>query len=380
MHYPTAKLRNFFETAGRISQIAAELLTLQSNTVLKMKRHSCYIKEFRRGVASALSAVRSLSAVVVLAVMSVMSVLAQPGPGRPQIQAPVTWKATVENNSTGSATVRLTASIESGWRLYAFELPDDGPNPTVISFELPAGVSLDGPLTPSHKPVEKYDDIFSLNLSWWENSVTFTQELDIADEKPHTVRVSVYYQGCNNESCVAPKTETLEVTVGSAPTVAEDAPASAMAAGKRVISAGNLSADTLGRIVPDVPVAAGNGGNTYGWELLWWAVSLLCVGGGLYALQTRRLRLIVIMGIFAGGVSMALAITGIFGEEIHKALSHCPALLCIWIVLFAMLGLYLLGKLKISRVPEPDYISMPRFILAAASFWVALYLFMNSGL
>lgn len=139
------------------------------------------------------------------------------GLGRSHILDPITWKATVEGNSTASATIRLTAQIEDGWHLYSLNLPPDGPNSTVIDFQVPDGVKLDGPLTPSRKPVEKYDDMFSLNLSWWEGDVTFTQKVKISDEKTHTVGIEVSFQGCNDETCIAPKTEYLEVSVGTGP-------------------------------------------------------------------------------------------------------------------------------------------------------------------
>lgn len=46
----------------------------------------------------------------------------------------------------------------------------------------------------------------------------------------------------------------------------------------------------------------------------------------------------------------------------------------LWIVIFALLGIYLLGKLKFSHDSDLDHVSIPRFFLALASFSFAIYL------
>ena len=57
---------------------------------------------------------------------------------------------------------------------------------------------------------------------------------------------------------------------------------------------------------------------------------------------------------------------GILSREIY---------LSIWIVLFFMLGLYFLGKLKFSHDSDLPYISVGRFFLSAATFTFVVYLF-----
>jgi thiol:disulfide interchange protein DsbD len=48
--------------------------------------------------------------------------------------------------------------------------------------------------------------------------------------------------------------------------------------------------------------------------------------------------------------------------------------LAIWIVLFVLLGAYLLGKIKFSHDSDTPFVSVPRLILAIASFTFAMYL------
>jgi thiol:disulfide interchange protein DsbD len=57
---------------------------------------------------------------------------------------------------------------------------------------------------------------------------------------------------------------------------------------------------------------------------------------------------------------------GILSREIY---------LSIWVVLFLMLGLYFLGKLKFSHDSDLPYVSVGRFFLSAATFTFVVYLF-----
>ena len=48
--------------------------------------------------------------------------------------------------------------------------------------------------------------------------------------------------------------------------------------------------------------------------------------------------------------------------------------LAIWIVLFVLLGIYLLGKLRFSHDSPTEHVSVPRFFIAVASLSFAVYL------
>ncbi|MCM1292822.1 MAG: thioredoxin family protein [Bacteroides sp.] len=48
--------------------------------------------------------------------------------------------------------------------------------------------------------------------------------------------------------------------------------------------------------------------------------------------------------------------------------------ICLWVVLFAFLGMYLLGRIKFSHDAPLNYVSIPRFFLSLFSFSFAIYL------
>ncbi len=61
-------------------------------------------------------------------------------------------------------------------------------------------------------------------------------------------------------------------------------------------------------------------------------------------------------------------------QTYHLGIISRDVFLAIWIIIFILLGIYLLGKLKFSHDSDVPFISVPRLILAMTSFVIALYL------
>jgi thiol:disulfide interchange protein DsbD len=61
-------------------------------------------------------------------------------------------------------------------------------------------------------------------------------------------------------------------------------------------------------------------------------------------------------------------------QTYHLGIISREVFLSIWIVIFVLLGIYFLGKLKFSHDSEVPFITVPRLVLAMASFVFALYL------
>ena len=155
---------------------------------------------------------------IIIAIIALSGVIAAGA----QSKAPVGWNVTVSDNSANGATVNLTATIENGWHLYGLRLPEDGPNGTTVTFDLPEGVKTDGELTASTAPTDKFDGIFSLNLPQWEGNVTLSQRLTVKDGCTHEVSGTIRYQACNGLTCVAPQKVPFTVTVGTGHTASAE--------------------------------------------------------------------------------------------------------------------------------------------------------------
>jgi len=77
-----------------------------------------------------------------------------------------------------------------------------------------------------------------------------------------------------------------------------------------------------------------------------------------------------------GFIELALALKFLSNVDLiyHWRLLDRDVFLVLWIVIFVLLGMYLLGKLKFSHDSDLPYISVPRLFFSMASFSFALYI------
>lgn len=77
-----------------------------------------------------------------------------------------------------------------------------------------------------------------------------------------------------------------------------------------------------------------------------------------------------------GFIELALALKFLSNVDLiyHWRLLDRDVFLVLWMVIFVLLGIYLLGKLKFSHDSDLPYVSVPRLFFAIASFSFALYI------
>lgn len=109
----------------------------------------------------------------------------------------------------------------------------------------------------------------------------------------------------------------------------------------------------------------------------------LAIPFGIFALFPSMLKSLPKSGgwlntvkVFFGFIELALAMKFLLNVDLayHWHLLNRDVFLVIWIVIFALLGMYLLGKLKFSHDSDLPFISVPRLFFAIASFCFALYM------
>ncbi len=128
-----------------------------------------------------------------------------------QIYDPVSWS--VEKKVTGKTTADLIikATIEKGWHLYGLNIPPDGPVATKISIETMENGRKEGALQAKSKLIEAYDPNFDMKLNWYANEAVFVQKVTSQDPNSIYAKVLVSFMVCNDESCLPPSEEVLEV-------------------------------------------------------------------------------------------------------------------------------------------------------------------------
>ncbi|GGD12850.1 hypothetical protein GCM10011368_13540 [Hyunsoonleella pacifica] len=114
------------------------------------------------------------------------------------------WETSVEKISEKEYDVVFTANIESGWHLYSQYIEEGGPLPTVFKFMLNGNYTCEGkPKEENAKEV--YEDVFDMNVKYFEGKVVFKQRIKITITKPFKIEGDVNYMSCNNEKCLPGK-------------------------------------------------------------------------------------------------------------------------------------------------------------------------------
>ncbi|NEM96927.1 protein-disulfide reductase DsbD family protein [Pontibacter burrus] len=96
-----------------------------------------------------------------------------------------------------------------------------------------------------------------------------------------------------------------------------------------------------------------------------WLSSLPKSGGWLNSVK-------VVLGFLE--LALALKFLSIADQVYHWGLLDREVYLALWIVIFTLMGFYLLGKLKFSHDSDVSYISVPRLFFAIVTFGFVVYL------
>lgn len=124
--------------------------------------------------------------------------------GAPQngILDPVKWTYSIDKYSSKGYELVFKATIEKGFHLYALEIPENGPLPTEFTFTPGEGFSTEGSVFETSKGIEAFDEIFEMNIKFFENEAEFRQKI-VTSEKKHTITGEIAYMVCDDKGCVA---------------------------------------------------------------------------------------------------------------------------------------------------------------------------------
>ena len=124
-------------------------------------------------------------------------------------EQPVTWTSAVEDLGGGEYRLEVKAEIQPGWHIYDMaEYELGGPVATVVKTEAatPESIALKGDLEVKGDLVRVYDDVYEMEIGYYEKEVTFSQKVKVNEAKCE-VKVAVEYMACNEGSCLPPTDE-----------------------------------------------------------------------------------------------------------------------------------------------------------------------------
>jgi thiol:disulfide interchange protein DsbD len=117
---------------------------------------------------------------------------------------PATWSFSTKRVSESEFVLILSATLSPGWHLYSQHLEAGGPLPTRISFDPGNCFVLVGETREEGTPVQFFDSIYEMNITWHADSVSFHQNIRLS--KPAaTVTGTIEYMTCNEHRCIPDK-------------------------------------------------------------------------------------------------------------------------------------------------------------------------------
>ncbi len=118
-----------------------------------------------------------------------------------QIINPVKWTYSVKQLPNNEAELIFKAKIEPDWHLYSQFFEDGGPVKMTFSFEKSDAYQLLGKVQ-EFTPKTEHDDIFDIDVQYFENQAKLVQKIKILSTKDFVVRGEMEYQVCYEDKCV----------------------------------------------------------------------------------------------------------------------------------------------------------------------------------
>ncbi len=120
-----------------------------------------------------------------------------------QMLEPVSWDTTVNKISDTEYELVATAKIDKGWHLYSQNVPEDGPVPTVFTFES-NGKYLKKGNTSEEEGHTVNDPIFEMKIKYFDTKANFKQRIKLKAKAPFTVNATVEFMVCDDSRCLPP--------------------------------------------------------------------------------------------------------------------------------------------------------------------------------
>lgn len=215
-----------------------------------------------------------------------------------QMLDPVKFTSTLKTGNTSEGEIIFSGKIEKGWHVYSTGLGSDGPVSASFNVNKLDGVKLVGKLKPVGHEISNFDQMFGMNLRYFEHSVKFVQKVKFT--KPnYTINAYLEFGACNDENCMPPTTVDIKKS-GKSPAIDADAAAEAATAEAQDQTVAVDTTATADSTVAAAPIAADN-------EQLWKpVVKELQAFGGTADIANHSLFYIFLMGLIGGLLALVM--------------------------------------------------------------------------
>jgi len=120
-----------------------------------------------------------------------------------QMVNPVHFTSELKTGKGAEAEIVFHATIDKGWHVYSTEIGDNGPTEATFNVVKMDGAELVGKLEPRGKVVKKMDNMFNMEVKYFEDEATFVQKIRFTKPQ-YDIDCYLEYGTCNDESCLPP--------------------------------------------------------------------------------------------------------------------------------------------------------------------------------
>lgn len=112
---------------------------------------------------------------------------------------PVIWTYEVSKISNTETELIFNARIAYGWHLYGQYFEDGGPIRMVIEFEPNSNYEKTGNTLEIPKPKVEKDEIFEIEVQYFENSARFVQKINTKGKSGFKIKADINGQACRDK-------------------------------------------------------------------------------------------------------------------------------------------------------------------------------------
>jgi hypothetical protein len=126
----------------------------------------------------------------------------------------VGWTTAVRKLSANVYEVRMTATINGDYHMYAQVAGVEGPVPTLFSFNPNPLLTLNGKVKESGKLIQKFEEAWEGKVNYFEKKVDFIQQVTVKGKAKTALAGKVEFMVCNDEQCLPPSEYSFRVALG----------------------------------------------------------------------------------------------------------------------------------------------------------------------
>jgi thiol:disulfide interchange protein DsbD len=119
-------------------------------------------------------------------------------------QGPVAWKFSANKKADKIYEVHLTATMTRPWHIYSQKTPKGGPTPTEINFTKNPIIVLDGIVKEIGKLEVKHEDVFDIDVKYFDGSVDFVQTVKLKSDVKTNLNGTIQFMACTDQQCLPP--------------------------------------------------------------------------------------------------------------------------------------------------------------------------------